>query len=190
MSCASWQARIPSMAARASLNWPGRCWRCCPPAFTAPQIRAEPAPRRAAPRRSSRPSVVRQAITLLVNYPERGRDVPQPAGLAQVQLKGVGLLLELLDLTRHNPGLTAAAIVERFRERAEGPHLAELLASNLLVQDAAAARELADSLQRIVVLGREERMAELMVKAQSPGLTAAEKEEFRQLQRDVMAGIR
>jgi DNA primase len=137
-----------------------------------------------------RPSMVRQAITLLVNFPAIGTEVTVPPGLGQVRQKGTHLLLELLELTREHPGLTPGAVVERFRDRPEGRHLAELLASPVLVSESAAARELADSLQRILVLNREERIAELVSKAGAGGLTDEEKAEFRQLQRDVAGGIR
>lgn len=145
-----------------------------------------PVPARKPQSPGQRPSLVRQAITLLVHYPGLGRDVPVPARLSTISSRGAALLVELLELTRQVPGLTPGALVERFRDRPEGPHLGELLTGQLLVSEAAAARELADSLQRIVAQGRDERLAELVAKAAADGLTAAEKEEFRQLQR---AGI-
>ena len=100
------------------------------------------------------------------------------------------LLIELLELTRDHPSLTPGALVERFRDRPEGRHLAELLALPVLVSEAAAPRETADSLRRIMSLDREERLAELVSKAETGGLSPEEKEEFRQLQRDVAGGIR
>jgi DNA primase len=152
------------------------------PAATEP-----PAPRARPPRRSApgRPSLVRQAITLLVNFPAVGRDVAMPPGLGEVRQKGASLLVELLELTRDHPGLTPGAVVERFRERPEGRHLAELLAAPVLVAEGGAARELADSLQRIIAANREERLAELVSKADAGGLSGEEKDEFRRLQREV-----
>jgi DNA primase len=138
----------------------------------------------------ARPSLVRQAITLLLHYPAIGAEVAVPAELALLQLKGVPLLVELLALVRDHPGLTPGAVVERYRERPEYRHLAELLAEPQLVDDRGAARELADSLVRIVVQGREERMAELLSKAEAGGLTGEEKAEFRQLQRGAGGGVR
>jgi DNA primase len=149
------------------------------------------APRRAAGRQARlRPSLVRQAITLLVNFPELGSQLSVPPGLSRVRQKGVGLLIELMELTRQVPGLTPAALVERFRERPEGRHLHELLAAPQPLGPEAAGRELADSLQRILALEREERISELVSKAEAGGLTAAEKDEFRQLQRDIAGSIR
>jgi DNA primase len=149
-----------------------------------------PRPPRRTPtsRGGMRPTLVRQAITLLVNFPALGQEVAIPPGLADVKQKGVPLLIELMELTRQNPGLTPGALVERFRERPEGPHLAELLAAPLIVSEAAAPREFSDSLQRILSVDRDERMAELVSKAESDGLTAEEKEEFRRLQRDLAQG--
>lgn len=147
-----------------------------------------PSRRKPLAKAAARPSLVRQAIALLVNFPAIGAEITAPAELARVRQKGAPLLIELLELTRTNPGLTPGAVVERFRERAEGPHLAELLTEPVLVSDAAAARELADSLQRIVSADCEERLAELVSKAASSGLSAAEKEEFRRLQRDRAGG--
>ncbi|MCC7259137.1 MAG: DNA primase [Gammaproteobacteria bacterium] len=149
-----------------------------------------PAPaRRPRPVPGQRPSLVRQAITLLVHHPELGRTVTVPPGLDTVRTRGTALLAELLELTRSTPGLTPGALVERFRERPEGPHLAELLAGQVLVGEAGAARELADSLQRIVAQARDERLAELVSKAASASLSTEEKDEFRRLQKEA-AGIR
>lgn len=132
-----------------------------------------------------RPSLVRQAITLLVNFPAIGREIAVPAGLDKVHQKGTALLMELLELAASHPDLTPGALVERFRDRPEGPHLAQMLMAPVLVSETAAARELADSLQRIVGAGIEERLAELVAKAAADGLSAEEKAEFRQLQQDL-----
>jgi len=136
----------------------------------------------------ARPSLVRQAITLLINFPGLGAQVEVPMGLAEVSQKGVPLLLELLDLSRNHPGLGPGAVAERFRERPERKHLAELLAAPVLVSEAAAARELNDCLCRIMALDREERLAALVSKAESGVLTVEERAAFRQLQRQVAGG--
>ena len=60
--------------------------------------------RRPRPAVGSRPSLVRQAITLLVNFPAIGEHVSVPAGLGEVSQKGVHLLLELLELDARSPG--------------------------------------------------------------------------------------
>ncbi len=157
------------------------------PRSSAPADQRPPAARR---RRNpqARPSLVRQAITLLVNFPGIGAQAEIPAGLAQVRQKGTQLLVELLDLCRLHPGLSPGAVVERFRDRPEGRHLAELLVTPVLVSETAAVRELSDSLRRIMAFDREERLAELVSKAESGALTAEERAAFRQLQREMAGG--
>ena len=58
------------------------------------------------------------------------------------------------------------------------------------MSEAAAPQVLGDSLQRIMSLDRDERLAKLVSKAESGGLSPEEKEEFRRLQRDAVGGIR
>ncbi|MCK6369867.1 MAG: toprim domain-containing protein, partial [Gammaproteobacteria bacterium] len=157
--------------------------------------RGEPTPvvpRRRAQRTSprARPSLVRQAISLLIHFPAIGAGIQIPAGLAQVRQKGAALLLELLDITAARPELGPGALVERFRDRPEYPHLMELLSQTQLVSESSATRELSDSLHRILALEREERLADLVAKAEAGALSAEERAEFRRLQREVAAGTR
>jgi DNA primase len=159
---------------------------------TAPAETPLPRPQRRPSSRHGppRPSLVRQAITLLLHYPAAGARVTVPQGLGAVRQRGVPLLCELLDLTRAQADLAPGALIERFRERPEGRHLAELLTGPMLVDEAAAARELDDSLRRILASDREERLAELVSKAASGALSAEEKEQFRALQRELGTGTK
>ena len=146
-----------------------------------------PAPRSARGRApagpaTGRPSLVRRAIQLLLNYPVLGTG-PAPPGLGQVEQKGMALLTELLDITAKNPHLNGAALVERFRQRPECPHLEALLAEDPLVGEEAAEQELADCLARLVERHEDRRLAELVAKAAEQELTAAEREELRGLRR-------
>ena len=149
----------------------------------APEPPAPPARRAAHRPPGGRASVVGQAIALVLSYPQVAATIVPPPGLASARLKGAGLLAELLQLTRAHPDLNPGALLERFRDRSEGPHLSALLAAPTQVGESGARAELADSLQRILALEREERLASLASKAAAGGLTAEEKEEFRQLQR-------
>jgi DNA primase len=153
-------------------------------------IGADPASAPSRPRRndeaavaSGRPSLVRQAITLALHYPGLAARVAMPPGLAAASLRGVPLLLELLELARKNPGLSPGAIVERFRGRPEGPPLVELLTAPVLAEPAAA-EELAGSLRRIVEQARQERLASLVSKASAGPLSNEEMAELRGLRAD------
>ena len=120
---------------------------------------------------------------MLLNYPRVGAEVRAPASLASAALPGIPLLVELLEITAARPDISPASLVERFRERPEGPHLEALLADEMLITEDGAARELADNLARIVASGQRRRLEELVAKASEGALSAEEKEELRHLRR-------
>jgi DNA primase len=131
----------------------------------------------------SRPSLVRQALRLLLNFPELGAALDRPAGLDAADQRGVPLLLEVLEITARKPDISSAGVLERFRDRPEGRHLEALLTEEVLIGPDAAARELEDSLARIVAAAEQQRLAALISKAAETGLAAHEKEELRRLRR-------
>ncbi len=131
--------------------------------------------------RVGQPSVVRHAITVLLNHPQAGMklDVEQLAG---VQRPGVDLLHDLIETVQEEPNITTAGILERWRHRENGPHLMKLAASGMPVEeDFDAAAELADYLQQLALAGRKERVEFLIEKQRVSGLSDDEKSELRQL---------
>ena len=97
-----------------------------------------------------RGSLSRQAISLLLHYPDVASLVPLPDTLQAATLRGLELLRELHELARGKPGVGTAALLERFRGRSELPHLAQLLAEEQLIGAEDAPVEFADCLERLV----------------------------------------
>jgi DNA primase len=153
-------------------------------------------PRDSKPRRAAgfggsgagRPTLVRQAIQVIINYPRACAGTRVPDGLEQVRQRGAALLAELLDTIAEHPELSPAGLVERYRERPEGPHLEALLAEDILISEEGAALQLADNLERILRDDVQLRFEELIEKADSAGLSDAEKEELRGLRRGSGSG--
>jgi DNA primase len=142
-----------------------------------------PRPRRPMGRGGNRPSLVRRAIQIVLNYPAVAGSVSVPTGLAEESQRGAALLAEILRMLRAQPDLSCAGLLERFRERPEGPHLQQLLTEELLLEAEPAAREFADCLARIMARGRDQRLAELVEKAAAGPLSEAEREELRGIRR-------
>jgi DNA primase len=142
-----------------------------------------PRPRRPMGRGGNRPSLVRRAIQIVLNYPAVAGSVSVPTGLAEESQRGAPLLAEILRMLRAQPDLSCAGLLERFRERPEGPHLQQLLTEELLLEAEPAAREFADCLARIMARGRDQRLAELVEKAAAGPLSEAEREELRGIRR-------
>jgi DNA primase len=136
--------------------------------------------RRRQPSASGGPSVVRRAITLLLNHPEAGMklDIEKLAG---VQRPGVDLLASLIETVQAEPNISTAGLLERWRHDEKGRHLGKLAAAAVPMDDEFdAAAELAECLQQLAIAGRKERIEFLIEKQRSSGLSDDEKAELTQ----------
>ncbi|HYQ72436.1 MAG TPA: DNA primase, partial [Gammaproteobacteria bacterium] len=76
--------------------------------------------------RTDKKSAVRQAVEILLHQPSLAANLQRPPFLAQCDLPGVALLLELLELLESRPDLNTAAILEHWRGREESRYLSKL----------------------------------------------------------------
>jgi DNA primase len=127
------------------------------------------------------PSVVRHAISLVLNHPAAGQkaDIEKIAGIRR---KGADLLQSLIETVQEDPNITTAGLLERFRHDEQGRHLGKLAATELPNdEDFDAAAELAECLDLLAHAGRKERVDFLIEKQRVSGLSDDEKSELRQL---------
>jgi len=139
------------------------------------------APRRRQPAAKGGPSVVRRAITLILNHPEAGQklDIEKLAG---VQRAGVDLLSALIETVQSEPNITTAGLLERWRHDEKGRHLGKLAAEDVPSdEDFDPAAELAECIQQLSLAGYQERIAVLIEKQRVTGLTEDEKSELTQV---------
>jgi DNA primase len=139
------------------------------------------APRRRQPAASGGPSVVRRAITLILNYPESGQklDIEKLAG---VQRAGVDLLAALIETVQLEPNITTAGLLERWRHDEEGRHLGKLAAAAVpMDEEFDASAELQECMQQLAIAGRKGRIEFLIEKQRVTGLNGEEKSELQQL---------
>ena len=132
------------------------------------------------------PSLVRQAIHLLLNQPSLATAAARRKGMIglieRLELDGAPLLAELLRAASENPDLTAASFVERYRDHEAGPHLERLAATPHLIEDGEARKaEFSGVLDRLYEQARRQRQRWLKEKERSGALDAEEKEEFLRL---------
>jgi DNA primase len=130
---------------------------------------------------AGQPSVIRHAITLVLNEPQSclQLDVEKLAGLKR---PGAELLRILIETVQAEPTITTAGILERYRHHDEGRHLGKLVASEMpLDEEFDAAAELAECLEQLALAGRKERVDFLIEKQRVSGLSDDEKTELRQL---------
>ena len=136
---------------------------------------------RRAPGGRGRPSMIRHAITLILNHPEAGRQL-DTGGLAGLNRPGADLLCALIETVKSEPNIRTAGLLERWRHDEQGRYLGRLAAAEIpLDEDFDAAAELAECLQQLALAGRKERIDFLIEKQRLSGLSEDEKSELRRL---------
>lgn len=127
------------------------------------------------------PSVVRRAITLLLNHPEAG-DKLDVEKLAGVSRPGIDLLHRLIETVQKEPNITTAGLLERWRHEDDHRHLGKLAAVEVPADDEFdPAAELHECLDQLAVAGRRERVDFLIEKQRVADLSDDEMSELRQL---------
>ncbi len=137
--------------------------------------------KRRLPPGAGKPSVVRHAITIVLNHPEAGRNL-EIDKLAGVNRPGTDLLRALIETVRSEPNITTAGLLERWRHDEQGRHLGKLAAAALpLDEEFDPAAELHECLDQLALAGRKERIDFLIEKQRVSGLSDDEKSELRAL---------
>ncbi|TKB56797.1 DNA primase [Ferrimonas aestuarii] len=122
---------------------------------------------------------VRRAIALLQQRPELGYQLPEQEELAHLELAGLPLLREMLELCR-DERLNTGQLMERFRGRPEYNALSKLLGWNLGIEDENLYEpEFTDCLLWLNQRFFEQMSEQLQRKARDGSITT---EELRQLQ--------
>ncbi len=137
---------------------------------------------------AGRGSLVRQAVRLLLHFPQIAADIPEQRLLRIRTLEepGIEVLSALIDELRITPAQTTAQVLERWRGRPGEPHLAKLAGLEAMVRDAAAAqRELDEALGRLQQEAVRRQLDLLLEKDRNVGLSKEEKLELQQLMLDL-----
>ncbi len=152
--------------------------------FEAPQRQLAQRSRQRSPAKKGdnrAPSPVRHAISLLLQQPGLAEHAGGATRFAGIPLPGAALLGEMLELIKTKPHLTTGGLIEHWRERPEGAHLAKLAGRELPLDDAEALqREFEETLEKIDRFRLDLRRDELTRKPFRE-LTGAEKIELQQL---------
>lgn len=131
-----------------------------------------------------RGSLVRQAVRLLVHFPQiAGAVRPERLeGLERIEEPGAEVLRTLLGELRDRPAENTAQVLERWRDRSDATHLARLAAAESLVPSASAAEhELEQALARLLEESNRRRLDRLLEKDRSGGVSDDEKLEIQRL---------
>lgn len=133
---------------------------------------------------AGRGSLVRQAVRLLLHFPQIAADIPEQRlqRIRTLEEPGIDVLSALIDELRITPAQSTAQVLERWRGRPGEPHLAKLAGLEAMVRDAPAAqRELDEALGRLHQESVRRQFDQLLEKDRNAGLSKEEKLELQQL---------
>lgn len=129
------------------------------------------------------PSLMRRIISLLLHNPSLSRPEIDRARLATLALPGIPLLIEMLDVLATCPNITTGGLIEQFRDKESGRHLAQLASEEPPLLVDGLDRELSDAFEKLWRLSDEQRYEYLIRKSTESSLTEEEKKEFSLLLR-------
>ena len=140
--------------------------------------------RHAGLRLAGRGSLVSQAIARVLQQPGAAGAIDSAAALRRSGDRGLEVLGELVEMARREPHLSSAQLVERWRDRPEHARLEELAAWPLPeLSEGAVGKELVAAAAKLLAeAGPARRLDELIVRAETIGLSDEEKSELRELQ--------
>jgi DNA primase len=129
---------------------------------------------------TGRGTLLTQAITLVLHYPQAAAVIENREVLDKVDKSGVEVLFELLSEACAAPKANTAMLLERWRDRPEYGRLSQLAMAEPLVASAEAAKdELKMAVEKLIQeFGPGRRMDQLLRKAGELGLNSEEKAEL------------
>lgn len=127
-----------------------------------------------------RPSLVRQAIALLLQCPELAAETGDIQLFSGLEQKGMPILLKLLELLRDRPGLSTAALLENWRGTRYAEHLAELVATTGMHDREAMSHEYRDVVDMMRRRNLDQEIQRLSSKPHS-GWTDGDRERMQEL---------
>ncbi len=129
-------------------------------------------------------SPVRMAIAILLQAPAVAQQSPRPPRLESLALPGISLLVQMLETLQTDPHLTAASLLERFRDSEHYRHLLQLASWQPPVPETfdfeAAFR---DTMASLSAKAAEQLTNALLSKERDAGLSSGERYELQELLR-------
>lgn len=110
------------------------------------------------------PTLQRKAVGLLLRKPVLAQQEEDYKQLIELEIPGVRLLVEMLDLLRENPHFNTASLLERWREHEYGRHLARLAREESLIPLDKLDEEFADAMRGLRRMHLDQRIERLRAK--------------------------
>ncbi|MEX0732373.1 MAG: DNA primase [Aquisalimonadaceae bacterium] len=147
---------------------------------TEPPLRNNP--KRAADARQRR-TPVRIAVALLLQRPALATLVGDPARLAPLEMPGISLLVQLLEILHDDPHLKASALLERFSGTEHESAVWKVAAWDHMVPENGVEEEFLDSIRKLESAVADQRLQYLHHRLEAGDMSAEEHQEWLRLLR-------
>ena len=142
-----------------------------------PAQRPRPANVSATPKRS----LVRSAISVLLQQPGLALQLQAPFRFAALRQPGIPVLVDLLQLVYQRPDISTGSLIEHFAGRDEHAALQKLAMQSLPGDESTLLAEFTDAVAQLDRLTLQQRLDELQAKQRETGLDDDDKSELRAL---------
>jgi DNA primase len=134
---------------------------------------------------SKKHNLIGKTLTLLLNQPALGHEVSNLEYLRLLELAGMDVLSEIIDIIKTRPNLPSSAIIERFRQTVYYDRLCELASSGIELGDEAVKTEFLDAINRLHLMAIDQETKKIT--ARSTKLSEEDKLRLRSLQQERLA---
>ena len=133
----------------------------------------------------SRPSLIRQAINILMHYPELIKEINEKKEFKHITDKGIDILREIITLIESNESIKSATIIEHFNDPKIKEHFQAMTAKQLVLSQKEANNELLEIVLRLNERNVRSELKKLVSKAKNNTLTESEKKRFLTLSKSI-----
>ena len=132
-----------------------------------------------------RPSLIRQAINILMHYPEVVREISEEKEFKHIHEKGINILREIITLIQSNESIKLATIIEHFNDQKIKEHLKSMTVEKLIISQMEAKNELHEIVLRLNERNTRSELKKLVSKAKNNALTESERKRFLALSKSI-----
>ena len=133
----------------------------------------------------NRPSLIRQAINILMHYPELVLEISEDKDFNHIDDKGIDTLREIITLIYSNESIKVATIIEHFNDPKIKEHLKVMTAQTLIISQMEAKNELHEIILRLNERNKRSELKKLVSKAKNDALTVSERKRFLILSKSI-----
>ena len=133
----------------------------------------------------SKPSLIRQAIKILMHYPELAREISESKEFKHIHEKGIAILKEIITLIQSNESIKLATIIEHFNDQIIKKQLKSVQQEKLILSQMEAKNELHEIVLRLNERNTRSELKELVSKAKDNVLTESQRKRFLALSKSI-----